>query len=314
MDAVHEGTKIPMDALRAIEEGYNVRSLSPFYLKGFIKMYAEYLGINVNDAPEEVAKYNPSSSRPAEIRAPGFDLNQWSSKIWTRRRKQQIVISVAVILVIFLSFKTVTFFTHRKPKAASSLPQNRKTISTAGHPEISKNSRVRSLPDRGIPSPGNAARSSERPKAAKVEKEDVVALENIRIGEIIGEKKAAKTIEGKTDFPKQIPPQTVYTANPSAVVPASSGKEQTPKNITLTVRSRKDSWLRVKTDGVVVFQSPLGKGAVETWVAGEQIEISGKNMHQLEFEVNGRVLGPLGRKDHHAKKIVVTKDGLSVVD
>ena len=285
LDAVHEGTKIPMDALRAIEEGYNVRSLSPFYLKGFIKMYAEYLGINVSDPTEEGTKYNPSSLRPAEVRAPGFDLGQWSSKIWTRKRKQQIVIAVAVILIVFISFKTVTFFTHRKPKVASSLPKNRKTISVAGHPKVEK-----------------------------AEKEDVVALENIRIGEIIGEKKAAKTIAGKTEFPKQIPPQTVYTANPSAVLPASSGKEQTQKNVTLTVRSRKDSWLRVKTDGVVVFQSSLGKGAVETWVASEQIEISGKNMHQLEFEVNGRVLGALGRKDYHAKKIVVTKDGLSVVD
>ena len=46
---VHEATKIPMDVLRAIEEGYTVRTLAPFYLKGFIKMYAEYLKINVQD-------------------------------------------------------------------------------------------------------------------------------------------------------------------------------------------------------------------------------------------------------------------------
>ena len=40
IDAIHEGTKIPLDVLRAIEEGYTVRTLTPFYLKGFYKIYA----------------------------------------------------------------------------------------------------------------------------------------------------------------------------------------------------------------------------------------------------------------------------------
>ena len=44
LEIVHEATKIPMDALRAIEEGYSVRILSPFYYRGFIKIYAEFLG------------------------------------------------------------------------------------------------------------------------------------------------------------------------------------------------------------------------------------------------------------------------------
>ena len=38
LDIVHEATKIPMDALRAIEEGYSTRILTPFYYRGFIKI------------------------------------------------------------------------------------------------------------------------------------------------------------------------------------------------------------------------------------------------------------------------------------
>src|ERR1035441_7311573 len=49
LEIVHEATKIPMDALRAIEEGYSVRILSPFYYRGFIKIYSEFLGLNVGD-------------------------------------------------------------------------------------------------------------------------------------------------------------------------------------------------------------------------------------------------------------------------
>ena len=49
LEIVHEATKIPMDALWAIEEGYSVRILSPFYYRGFIKIYAEFLGLNVEE-------------------------------------------------------------------------------------------------------------------------------------------------------------------------------------------------------------------------------------------------------------------------
>ena len=46
---VHDATKIPLDALKAIEEGYTIRSLSSFYLRGFLKIYAQYLDININE-------------------------------------------------------------------------------------------------------------------------------------------------------------------------------------------------------------------------------------------------------------------------
>src|SRR5208337_3680999 len=49
LEIVHEATKIPMDVLRAIEEGYSVRILSPFYYRGFIKIYAEFLGLDVGE-------------------------------------------------------------------------------------------------------------------------------------------------------------------------------------------------------------------------------------------------------------------------
>ncbi|MCK5014442.1 MAG: DUF4115 domain-containing protein, partial [Candidatus Omnitrophica bacterium] len=84
------------------------------------------------------------------------------------------------------------------------------------------------------------------------------------------------------------------------------------KEIALTVRAKQNSWLRVRTDGMIVFQSTLRLGDVETWMADDEIEISGKNINQLEFELNGKMIGTLGRKDRNAKKVVITKNGLSV--
>ena len=52
LETVQEVTKIPMDVLRAIEEGYTVRNISPFYFKGFLKMYAQYLNLDIREIIE----------------------------------------------------------------------------------------------------------------------------------------------------------------------------------------------------------------------------------------------------------------------
>src|SRR3990167_3785014 len=126
LHVVHEATKIPMDVLRAIEEGYTVRTLTPFYFKGFIKMYAEYLKINVQgiqieertqerpalSVPVSKPRVTPLSPSPAET----LDLEQWFAGIFTHRRKQQIAILAVAFIAFFLLFKIITFFTHKRPK------------------------------------------------------------------------------------------------------------------------------------------------------------------------------------------------------
>src|ERR1700733_13063975 len=60
LEIVHEATKIPMDALKAIEEGYSSRILSPFYYRGFIKIYAEFLGLDVQEMYKEYGLNQPA--------------------------------------------------------------------------------------------------------------------------------------------------------------------------------------------------------------------------------------------------------------
>lgn len=305
LDAVHEATKIPMDSLRAIEEGYTVRSLSPFYLKGFIKMYAEYLGIHVNDTAKAYQKEAaPPKAQPS---AEGFDVEEWTARIFTSERKRQTVVVLGILLGLFLLFKAITFFTHKKPGAlsASSLPvtSSKSLPETSGRKQNEAGAKIK------VPSERKAAKEAEK------EREDVVALPAIRIGEIkdsakqiVGEKKSPKGVSERPPVLQDVPAQTVYTAGQPAAAPPPLQKE-----ITLTVRAKKDSWLHVKSDGLVVFQSTLTRGAVETWIAHDKIEISGKNINQLEFELNGKILGALGSRDYRASKVLVTKDGLSVL-
>src|SRR5258707_14297451 len=70
LEIVHEATKLPMDALNAIEEGYSVRILSPFYYRGFIKIYAEFLSLDVGEMYKQYGLDQPSVKAAPSVTAP----------------------------------------------------------------------------------------------------------------------------------------------------------------------------------------------------------------------------------------------------
>ncbi len=271
LDIVHEATKIPMDALRAIEEGYTIRMLSPFYYKGFLKMYAGYLGIDASQVIEDYREEELPQHIDRNVEE--FQVPQWITNCLTRKRKRQIVIAVGIIFALFLFFKMIGFFI------------------------------------------GLGARSSVEKITVKNEIKKVVEEKQREVRreppKIAVPKVIPKVEPTVRPAPKSRP--VVAVVVPAMVpAPASVPVPIVRKEITLTVRAKQNSWLRVRADGVIVFQSTLRLGAVETWTADDEIEISGKNVDQLEFELNGKMIGTLGRKDRNAKKVVITKNGLSV--
>ena len=261
LELVHEATKIPMDALRAIEEGYTVKILSPFYYRAFVKSYAKFLGLDVKKV---FGVYNlPSSTtprvqtkKPAKVQPPGPNYAVDGLKdfiaYWSKPSRRKLLLKyLGIIVALFLAWKAVG--------AVGDWFKNRPKASSAASKEPSK-----------------AVTSVQR-------------------------------ITKRVDVPKG----SAATEKMPAAQEVSMPKKN-ERNVKLTVRANRDSWLIVKTDGNVVFQMTLKKGSAETWRANKDIEISGKNIHQLEFEVNGKHLGTLGRAERRAKRIVITKDGLAV--
>ena len=263
LETIHDAIKVPIDALRAIEEGYKVRTLSPFYYQGFVKIYGQYLGVDVSDAMKSGKKESPAKSLEQEYKQ--FFIRDMLSTLVTTRRLQQALVILFGLLLLFGLFKTIQFVFHRsfdkKDKKVMRVMNSQRTQTQAAKPVPKV--RVVAKP-KPIPKP------VAKPKPASASK----------------------------------------PAKPSK--PAAVSKPAVSKNVTLVVRAKKDSWLRVKQDGTVVFQSPLPRGSVETWLADQEIEISGKNITQLEFELNGTMIDPLGRKNRKAKSLIFTKDGLKI--
>lgn len=313
LELVHEVTKVPMDVLKAIEEGYHVRNLSPFYLKGFLKIYAQFLEVDVS----RVVGTSKREKMPAHVKYQDdqMDINKLVSKIFTRKRKQQIVIVLGILFLFFIVFKVSSFIANLKP--------NKKTVKVMETKKDNKENKAVSSSKKKITVRKPTAIDNTNKAAKKIDIKDVKVVESKKVAEPINKKVVETQVVKNTTEVKQvnqspkaipsvIPPQTQNVATNASSSPAIEIGAK--KNVSLTVRAKKNSWLSVKVDGVVVFQSTLRLGSVETWMADESIEISGKNIDQLDFELNGKMIRSLGRKDSKAKRLIVTKEGLTVTN
>lgn len=277
LEIVHEATKIPLDALRAIEEGYQVRTLSPFYYKGFVKMYANYLNVDLAQITDD---FKPETlPKHVAPMADEFELPRWVGQVFTRQRKQQLVIIAGFLLVVMILVKFAALAKSWKPAVPKPMEVEAPAAVAPVKKEVKKVAEIK--------------RTGVVPEAPKI------VAPKITPGKPPATEAKVQTVPA-VPAPKPVKPEVVA---PPVVV---------QKNVILTVRANQNSWLRVKTDGSIVFQSTLRTGAVETWAADEEIEISGRNINQLEFELNGKMIGTLGRKDRNASKVVITASGLAV--
>mgnify|MGYP003394603371 CR=1 FL=1 len=279
LEMVQEATKIPMDSLRAIEEGYTVRTLSPFYYKGFVKIYSQYLGVDITEVLGSDYQVKESTAKlMRQMPIEEINFQSWYDKFLTRQRKRQIVFWSIALVVLFILFKIVTgigsWIKEHFPKKKTAAVR----VESIRKPE-EKNKRNEPAVEIVVPK----AESSR----GKVEQE-VVQVES-------GSQPLVEVMATSNSYASETPAEVVN------------------KDIMITVRSKKNSWLRVKTDGETVFQTTLKQGVVESWSADENIEISGKNLAQLEIELNGKMIGNLARDGRLANTVVITKKGLSVI-
>jgi len=96
---------------------------------------------------------------------------------------------------------------------------------------------------------------------------------------------------------------------PSATAPIAT-KIRKGEDLLLTIKTRSDVWLRVASDGTVVYEDILKRGSEENWQAKKSLEISTSRAEALNAELNGEKLGPLG--EGVVKGILISKDGLKL--
>jgi cytoskeleton protein RodZ len=123
LDDAHRHTKIHLSILKAIEEDA-VADINPVYLKGFIKIYCQFLGVN----PQEYAQsVKDAGARAAAVQGekqqePNMFMEQAASLLRVLRayvKPSTIVTVVCVILAFFLTVRLVKFIAVKRAQRPS---------------------------------------------------------------------------------------------------------------------------------------------------------------------------------------------------
>jgi len=103
LEDVQKKTKININILSAIEEE-NIINLSPIYVKGFLKIYSSFLGVNLEDYITSY-KEQPSAAKAADLKeTPAPFLEPSSNKFEFLNPDRKIGVSIIIgLVVVFLS-------------------------------------------------------------------------------------------------------------------------------------------------------------------------------------------------------------------
>ncbi|MDP3028840.1 MAG: DUF4115 domain-containing protein [Deltaproteobacteria bacterium] len=103
LEEVANATKINIGILRTIEEGQTERFPAEVFVRGFIRCYAQYIGLDPNDV---LLRYHPQTKSPKHQEEISPPPEKPEKKIWlffSRHRKLLGVFILIIIIVLLLS-------------------------------------------------------------------------------------------------------------------------------------------------------------------------------------------------------------------
>nr|WP_238392975.1 RodZ domain-containing protein [Myxacorys almedinensis] len=107
-----------------------------------------------------------------------------------------------------------------------------------------------------------------------------------------------KPVSGTTAQPSPISPPGSASAlqeQPTAASPTAAPAATAPVSVKLSLTD--DSWVEIQTDGEIVFEGTLPKGTQKTWSGNNQVVVSAGNAGAVSASYNNgaaKVLGTLG--------------------
>ena len=252
LEVVNKKTLISEKILKSLEDGTCESSVNTIYVRGFIKKYADFLGLNSADIldgygtkVEQILHIDPK--KPSDI----IEIEKYIPFVLT------VFFGILIVAGLVLGvIKIKQFFANRPQK-----------------------SRITKM--------------SKQPLA----------------GESLLQKNAAgKEISPKESVPQEIMLEKIEQPRP-AETPKTKEAMPVPAEIRLSIASTSDVWLRVEKDGNEVFKGILKKGRSESWICHKQFKIRAGKLESLEFSVNNKYLGKIGRG---VEDIVIGKNVLKV--
>jgi cytoskeleton protein RodZ len=257
IDEVAQGTRIRSAYIRALEEERFADLPAPVYVRGFLRNYATFLGL---DAEELIGTLEQQSGsfQPPHRHAP----QQISTPIWRGPNPRAmagalvLILLVAFIAFIFRQYSEFTASRSTSVFAAAPSPTPITLVATAiPFPTVTP---IPTLPP--SPTPTGVA-SATKPLVA----------------------------------PTAAPVQATATTAPPPPSPTPKATPTQGAPLVLSLRASSDSWLRVTVDGQVAFEGTLLPGTTRAWDGTKFITVRYGNAGGVSVTFNGKAEGVVGQ-------------------
>jgi len=255
LEEASQVTKISKSYLAAIEEGDFGRLPNAAYIKGFLRLYANFLSLS---GDEVVKRYESSLPQPARPAPEGKAKDE--EKPPQERPQLQIMERSKLgghgrwllpALLLGLVIVAAVIFSEREEKPLPRPPQ--------------------------APAPAPAAAPPAAPPAAAV----------------LPQRSSAQPAPAGASAPAASPAPAA-PAPAASPAPAAGAGEQKPAGIVLKLRFTRDSWLSITIDDSISQRYELKAGDVIEWKGNNSFVLDLGDGGAVEAEYNGRPLKPLG--------------------
>jgi len=264
LDELARLTRVASRYLEALEADAFSALPAPVFTRGYIRAYCQALHEPVEEA---LALYHGQSGRTSPAAAPAES---------EARSRSTVLVSFILLVVLGLALFGVTLALQSGRETTE-----RRTVDTNASPSLSPPS---------VPAVPVTSAASEPPSPPPAN--EVVAA------------------PAPVVAPRAVPPPPVATAHtappspppsasaPPAAPPASPDLSGVVASVTspyrLVARVSEPTWLRVRTDDGRLTEETVPAGQVREWVSNGPFVLTIGNAGGVSFELNGRVLPPLG--------------------
>ncbi|HEY8426301.1 MAG TPA: RodZ domain-containing protein [Limnochordales bacterium] len=313
LQAVSERTRVRLPFLEALEEGRYEALPGPVYTRGFLKLYAQAVGLDParvlaaweQELPKVVRPEPVESKPPRRERALPWWMPDPLLRAMEPRERVRAAVSATLVVVVAAVAGTWLLSTATRPRTSDVVrtPVPLQALPSAETPEppllalgVSGHDEAPSEPPAGAaPTEGAGAAPETRttspaptgPPSAEPGRDEPV-------------RPASAGAASRSSPAVATPPASAVSSSPrprEAQVPARSPvvAEPTGAGVEVVAVVRQAGWLEAYVDGQRVFSGTAEAGDTLRWRGQQLVSLRLSRAEGVELVVDGRPLGPAGR-------------------
>ena len=307
LEEIAESTKISKRMLRALEEEDFAKLPGGIFNKGFVRAYAKYLGLDEEQAVSDfMAAFTvfqagveraPFGEAAAGNFTGGVGLSETISSMEAgaaepaQSAQGAGLIAAAVIFVIVLGAGGF-FFKYYQGKKAS-------PASVAG---VSASPTRRSHAGEKKPEPGPVQAS-------------MVAVPSVNNPVPAADKSSSaitSVLAASAQPNEAAPPENSYPEfyKETSATSGDAAAKNSKKKLSLEIRSKQESWVRITADGHILMEGMLLPSASRQFQAAKELVVKLGNASVIELSYNGKPV-PSFPPDTKTKTLTITAQGLT---